>query len=544
MVSDNNLNNINIDDYILVDIIDVILNNEDMTYDIEVDIINRFEARNPKDGFSSISHNSATIFLFSPDDIEMASAKTGNWFVDNPQRGRSNNSAHIVRKDITRENFAELMKTIKEFGEPGFYFADSTEHCTNPCAEISFYPIYDGQTGFQGCNLCEINGGMCTDEIEFIKAVRAATILGTLQAGYTDFKFLSDVSNKIFEREALLGVSITGWMNNPDVLFNEKNLKQGAQLSKQINAQVADIIGINHAARITTVKPSGSASIILGTASGIHPEHSKKYLRHAQLNKDTEIARLLKKTNPYMIEESVWSTNKTDYVAAFPIIAKERSIFKSDMFGVKLLEKVKLAQSAWVVEGTNVDLCVDKTSRHNVSNTITVDDWDAVEEYVFENRYSFSGVSFLAMSGDKDYAQAPFTEVIESNEIIAKYGNGAIFASGLVVEALKAFHNNLWNACSTAFGYGEDITSDNNINLLKKDWVRRFDKYAKNYFNDDKKQAEYCLKDVYNLHKWEKIQQNLQDIDWIAELHEKKFTDIDTLASAACVGGNGEGCAI
>jgi ribonucleoside-diphosphate reductase alpha chain len=283
-------------------------------------------------------------------------------------------------------------------------------------------------------------------------------------------------------------------------------------------------------------------SVLLKTASGIHPEHAPMYLRTAQMNKESEVAQLLKKTNPHMVEDSVWSANKTDYAISFPVISPKGSIFKDDLLGVKHLELVRKAQKFWVEEGTNVELCVEKSTRHNISNTIVVDDWDAVEEYVFENRDSFSGVSFLAMSGDKDYVQAPFTKVIDAKEITKTYGNGGIFASGLVVDALKAFNNDLWAACATANGFGEDITSDDNINLLKKDWVRRFIKFSKNHFKDDLKKAEYCLKDVYNLHKWEKIQQNLVDIDWINELHEKKFIDISTTGSAACVGGSEEGC--
>ena len=178
---------------------------------------------------------SATICLFSPDDEEMMNAKTGNWFMDNPQRGRSNNSAVIVRDKTTPEEFGKIMESVKQFGEPGFVFVESTEHTTNPCVEIGMYPQINKKSGWQGCNLTEINGGKCNTEEDFYKACRAASILGTLQAGYTDFKFLSETSKKIFDREALLGVSITGWMNNPDILFNEKILEKGAEIVKEVN---------------------------------------------------------------------------------------------------------------------------------------------------------------------------------------------------------------------------------------------------------------------------------------------------------------------
>jgi ribonucleoside-diphosphate reductase alpha chain len=479
---------------------------------------------------------SATICLFSPDDEEMMNAKTGNWFIDNPQRGRSNNSAVIVRDKTTPEQFGKIMESVKQFGEPGFVFVESTEHTTNPCVEIGMFPQINKQSGWQGCNLTEINGGMCNTEEDFYKACRAASILGTLQAGYTDFRFLSDTSKKIFDREALLGVSITGWMNNPDILFNEKILEKGAKIVRDTNKKIASIIGINPAARTTCVKPSGNASVLLQTASGIHAEHSEMYIRNVQLNKESEITQAIIKSNPYMVEESVWSAGGTDVVVSFPILPNKGSIYKDDLIGVKHLELVKKAQKHWVDTGTNEDLCADKGVRHNVSNTILVDDWDEVEKYVFENRHSFAGISFLSMMGDKDFNQAPNTAVIPAKEMVKKYDAAAIFASGLVVDALKVFPN-LWDACSTAQGYGLDISLESSENAARQDWVRRFNNFAENYLKGDVKKAEYCLKDSYLLHKWNKIQTNLKPIDWMDDLTEKKYTDVDTLGAAACAGG-------
>ena len=479
---------------------------------------------------------SATICLFSPDDEEMMNAKTGNWFMENPQRGRSNNSAVIVRDKTTSEQFGKIMESVKQFGEPGFVFVESKEHTTNPCVEIGMYPQINKKSGWQGCNLTEINGGKCNTEEDFYKACRAASILGTLQAGYTDFKFLSDTSKKIFDREALLGVSITGWMNNPEILFDEKILQKGAKIVKEVNKEVAAILGINAAARTTCVKPSGNASVLLQTASGIHAEHSNMYIRNVQMNKESEITQAIMKTNPYMVEESVWSAGGTDVVVSFPILPKKGSMYKDDLLGVKHLELVKKAQKYWVEAGTNEDLCADKGVRHNVSNTIIVDDWDAVEKYVFENRHSFAGISFLGMTGDKDYNQAPNTAVITAKDMVKKYGNAAVFASGMVVDALKCY-NNLWDACSTAKGFGEDISLETSENAVKRDWVRRFKKFAENYLNDDTEMAEHCLKDAYLLHKWNKIQSTLKTVDWKEDIKERKYTDVDTLAAAACAGG-------
>jgi len=479
---------------------------------------------------------SATICLFSPDDEEMMNAKTGNWFMENPQRGRSNNSAVIVRDKTTPELFGKIMQSVKQFGEPGFVFVESTEHTTNPCVEIGMFPQINKKSGWQGCNLTEINGGMCNTEEDFYKACRAASILGTLQAGYTNFKFLAETSKKIFDREALLGVSITGWMNNPDILFNEKILEKGAKIVRDTNRKVAAIIGINPAARTTCVKPSGNASVLLQTASGIHAEHSKMYIRNVQMNKESEITQAIIKSNPYMVEESVWSSGGTDVVVSFPIVPKNGSIFKDDLLGVKHLELVKKAQKHWVNAGTNVELCADKGIRHNVSNTIIVDDWDEVEKYVFENRHSFAGISFLAMTGDKDYNQAPNTAVIDAKEMVKKYDTAAIFASGLVVDALKVFPN-LWLACSTAQGWGMDISLESTENAARQDWVRRFKNFAENYCGSDATRAEHCLKDSYLLHKWNKIQANLKQMSWQEDLTEKKYTDVDTLGAAACAGG-------
>ena len=479
---------------------------------------------------------SATICLFSKDDQEMLDAKTGNWFIDNPQRGRSNNSAVIVRDECTEDEFKNIMKSIKEFGEPGFYFVESKEHTTNPCVEIGMFPQIDGKTGWQGCNLTEINGGKCTSKEEFFKACRAGSIMGTLQAGYTDFKYLEQTSKEIFEREALLGVSVTGWMNNPEILLDVEIQKEGAEIVKKVNKEVAALIGINPAARTTCVKPSGNASVLLETASGIHAEHSPRYLRHIQLNKETEVGQLIAQTNPYMVEESVWSANNTDYCVGFPIITPEGSLYREELYGTDLLEKVKLVQQNWVEAGTNVELCADPTVRHNVSNTVTVMPhmWGKVEDYVYKNRHSFAGISFLGGTGDKDYAQAPMTEVLNEDQIVNKYGKAALFASGLIVDTRKSGFRDLWEAIMYAT---MDPQYRGEISDLNAEWIRRFNKFADNYFMKDTQECGNCLKDVFLLHKWTKIQQNIQPIDFVSQLDEKRFTDIDTMGSAACQGG-------
>jgi len=484
---------------------------------------------------------SATICVFDKDDEQMLSAKTGNWFIDNPQRGRSNNSAMIIRDEITREEWANIMSKVKQFGEPGFIFSDDKEFLFNPCVEIGMKPqTEDGRSGWQFCNLVEQNGGKIVDYEKFERSATAAAILATLQAGYTDFKYLSKETKEITEREALIGVSITGWMNNPRVLFDEGNMVRAAKKVLEVNKLVAKLIGINPAARTTCAKPSGNASVLLGTASGIHGEHSDIYFRNVQMNEQDEVLAVIRKINPKMVEKSVWSPNGTDYVVSFPVFTKEGSITKDQLMGVKQLDFVKKAQQFWVEAGTDVSLCVDKRLRHNISNTISVDDWDEVEEYLYQNRKYFAGVSLMSAAGDKAYAQAPFTEVKTADQILNEYGSASMFASGLIVDGLHAFNNNLWVACDTLFGYGEKLTDDS-TDLLKRDWVRRAEKFADEHFGGDKERMTYCLKDCYNLHKMTKILLEMKPIDFTKELVSEKFTEVDTIGAVAC---NGDTCTV
>lgn len=284
-------------------------------------------------------------------------------------------------------------------------------------------------------------------------------------------------------------------------------------------------------------KPSGNASVLLGTASGIHGDHSARYFRNVQMNDQDEVTHLITEKNPKMVEQSVWSQNKTDVVVSFPITADEDSIFKKDLLGVKQLEYVKRAQQVWIEEGTNIDLCVDSRLRHNVSNTITVDDWDEVEQYIFDNRKYFAGISLLSALGDRAYPQAPFTEVYSPEEIYQMYGVAAFFASGLIVDGQHAFNNNLWTACDTVSGHGIKLNPDDSSHLLMRDWVRRAKKFAKTYFENDLEKMSACLKDVSNLHKWESITRSMQYIDFSKELTQQTYTEVDSLGAQSCNGG-------
>lgn len=484
---------------------------------------------------------SATICLFSKDDKEMLNAKTGHWIHSNPQRARSNNSVVLMRDSLTREEWAEIMKSVKQFGEPGFIFTDNLDNLYNPCVEIGMqaYDFDTGESGWQFCNLVESNGAKCNSREEFLEIVKAASIMSTLQAGYTDFKYLGEATKRIVEREALIGVSITGWMNNPDVLFDEQNMIDGATLVRETNKEIAALIGINPAARTTCAKPAGNTSILLQTESGIHAAHSERYLRLMTMNEQDDVLALFRETNPKMVEKSVWSATGTDYVVAFPVESSKQTILKKDVMGVKQLEYVKKAQQFWVEYGTNHDLCVREGLRHNISNTISVDDWDAVEQYLFDNRQWFAGVSLMSSFGDKGFPQAPFTEVLTPEQMIERYGTASMFASGLIVDGLAAFNDNLWSACDTLMGYGELLTDDKK-DLLKRDWVRRAKKFAGNYFDGDSAKMVECLKECYTLHKWESIVKNLKPIDFASALKAKTFIDVGTMGAQACSGGQCE----
>jgi ribonucleoside-diphosphate reductase alpha chain len=471
-------------------------------------------------------------------------AKTGNWFIDNPQRARSNNSALLVRGKTSKELFDTLINSTKQFGEPGFVFAESNEVVYNPCVEIGMIPrTVDYRSGWQGCNLCEINGGKMNNRDTFLDACKAAAILGTLQAAYTDFRYVSPVSKEIFDYEALLGVSITGFMNNPKTLLNEDILREGAELIKKINKLVAGYIGIRPAARTTCVKPSGNASVLLETTSGIHGDHSPSYFRVMQLNKNEETAKYLMDKYPDLLEESVWSATNADYALFIPVKSKDGSIYKKDLLGVKQLEAVRLVQQSWVEAGTNVEACIQPYLRHNVSNTISVDNWDEVSQYIWDNQNWIAGISLMAHTGDKIYNQAPFTEVLNPTEIIARYGDAALLASGLIVDGLHLFDNNLWRACDYLLDKEKRLPLDGTRTqvLLKKDWLKRAKKFASRFF-DSMEDLVFCMKDVHLFHKWmktEKMMRNIDIEDILANI-EPEYTDVSTLGAVACAGANCE----
>lgn len=413
------------------------------------------------------------------------------------------------------------------------------------------------------CNLSEVNGKFAKDEETFYKQCKAASIIGTLQAGYTDFEYLGDDTEEIIEREALLGVSITGLMDNPEVLFDPKIQKRGAEIVNETNRAVAKLIKINPAARTTCIKPSGSASILLESASGIHAHHARRYLRRIQSNEEESSLAFFKQHNPLAVEKSVWSATGTDYSVIFPCEVPKGAIVNNQISALEFLEKIKSTQLNWVKTGTNKELCAIPYLEHNVSSTVTVkdDEWEDVSKFLYENRYHFTGVSLLSLSGDLDYHQSPRASVLTPNELVKEYGDASVFASGLVVDGLAAFNDNLWAACDAAIGIGEDIKDEleepsypkqRNYKALssyfeareqyeswfaKKDWVRRLNQFAERYFDGDLRRATYCCKHVSLWKTWVDLRREYKEVDWSQMECGPEYQNADEQAAAACSGG-------
>lgn len=478
---------------------------------------------------------SASLALFSPDDEEMAKAKTGNWYIENPQRARSNNSALLLKNETTFEEFQTLMESVKEFGEPGFIWSESTEMIFNPCVEIGMWPVDEesGKSGWQGCNLSTINCSSVTDEDDFYERCKAAAIIGTLQAGFTKLAYLGETSEKIFDREALLGVSLTGTMEKHDLVLSEKVLTKGAKIAVETNKQLAKKININQAARVTCLKPEGTSSSMLGTSSGIHPHHAKRYIRHVQANVLEAPYQHFKKLNPQACELSSWSANNTDEVIKFPIEVPDGAKLKNQLPAVDMLSVVKETQKNWVNSGKNRALCTQDYLSHNVSNTVTVkpDEWEAVTKYIYDNRKYFAGISLIPQSGDKDYPQAPFTTVYTSREIVKEYGDAALWCSGLIELGLNAFNNNLWAACDYV-SLNQAKEDDSQDKLL---FMTKMKNFAGKYFDSDIKRLTYCMKDVYNWKIYCDLYNSFKKVDY-TQLAETEDNTVG-IEEISCAGG-------
>lgn len=488
---------------------------------------------------------SSSLHIFSKDDEEMLTAKLGYWWEDNPQRARSNNSVVLVKDETTKDEFLNIFNTVRESGEPGFAWFDSTEMVSNPCFEIGLYPVDEttGETGWGMCNLSEINMGKVKNQKEFLEACTAAAILGTIQAGYTEFKYLTKATQNVVERESLIGVSMTGMMSKPDISFSPETQRQGAQLIKTINEKVAKLLGINPAARTTCIKPSGTASGLLETSAGIHPEHSSKYIRHMQANKMEEPIKFFKKFNPHAFEEG---SKESDYCISFVVDVPKSARTKANVTALDLLKAVVDTKKNWINHGRNLERCVKPYLSHNVSNTIHVRDheWEEVGEFIYENRYALTGVSLISEHGDKDYYQAPYTTIHSPKEILARYGDASFFTGGLNVWALQVFPN-IWEA-STYLLYGpspskvpdvEKSIAELRQEAERKTWRTRAIRFAKKHFSGDLQKLTYCMKDITILKKASDLTRDYVSVPW--DKFFEKENNVKKADSVACSGPGG-----
>ena len=329
----------------------------------------------------------------------MISCKAGTWWEKNPQRARANNSAVLVRHRITKSFFKELWERIElsNSGEPGIYFTNDKEWGTNPCCEIALRP-------FQFCNLCEVNVSDVKDQEDLNSRVRAASFLGTLQAGYTQFHYLRSVWQRTTEREALVGVSMTG-VGSGNVA--DLDLEQAAKIAVQENKDVAKKIGIRSAARVTTIKPAGTSSIVLGCSSGIHAWHGEYYIRRLRVGKNEDIYSYLMINHPELVEDEYFRPHDTAVISV-PQKAPDDAILRGET-ALSLLERVKSFSSTWIRPGH-----ISGNNTHNISATVSIKEheWHDVGEWMWKNRDYYNGLAVLPHNGG-NYVQAPFEDCDE-----------------------------------------------------------------------------------------------------------------------------------
>ena len=341
----------------------------------------------------------ALISLFSINDDDMVACKSGDWWESNPQRGRANNSAVLIRHKLEEDDFKELWKRVEASGsgEPGIYLSNDKDWGTNPCCEIALRP-------YQFCNLCEVNVSDVRDQEDYEARIRAAAFIGTLQAGYTDFHYLRQIWKKTTEKDALIGVSMTG-IGSAAVL--QLDMKAAAKITLAENARVAKLLGIKKAARTTTVKPAGTTSLTLGTSSGIHAWHNDYYIRRLRVGKNEAIYTYLEINHPELIEDEFFRPHDTA-VISIPQCAPSGSILRTES-PIQTLERVRKVATEWVTPGHR-----NGSNTHNVSCTISLRDheWDSVGSWMWENRKHYNGISVLPYMGGS-YQQAPFEDCSE-----------------------------------------------------------------------------------------------------------------------------------
>lgn len=328
---------------------------------------------------------------------ELLSTNKLPWYLVHPYRARANNSAVLPRGKVSEEEFRALLKVVEasRCGEPGIYWTNNEDWGTNPCCEIGLRP-------YQMCNLTTINVSAIKSQEDFNLAAGAAAFLGTLQAGYTDFHYLNPKWKLACEKEALLGVSMTGIASGN---IDNLNAAEAAQYAKDVNEQLAAEIGINKAARVTTVKPEGTSSLVLGTSSGIHAWHGEYYIRRMRAGKDEALAQYLMQVVPELVEEDVTDPNQV--VLSFPQKAPEGAVLRHESM-MELLDRVRNISENWVRAGHR-----SGDNYHNVSCTISVkdDEWESLTDWMWDHRDVYNGISVMPFFGSTAYPQMPFEDI-------------------------------------------------------------------------------------------------------------------------------------
>lgn len=519
---------------------------------------------------------SALIVLFSPSDKETLTCKTGNWWETAPWRARANFSMLLIRSnDADLEHFKIAMKAVREYGDPGFIFSNSTEMGYNPCVEAGLLPLYITKddipvenysldlidfknrkthlangykfyVGWSFCNLDEINAAIIKGEDDFREAAWAAAFIGTLQAGYTDVGYLTDISRKIMEREALLGVSLTGVMDNKDIILNFPLLRRMAEYVVEVNKEIAAIIGINQASRCTVGKPAGNTTITFSNdrylySSGFNLQKtSGKMIRRIQVNKSSPIAQYFKAHNPHLVSESKHSRDKTDYSIAFPVEVMPGTLSTENTTPIEFLEMLKEAYRAWVLPGTGLPERSEGCF-HNISNTCDVTDgkWSELGRYIWQNREHFAGIALLASSGAYVYHQAPMQPIIDKADLIDKFGDLNFSAARQIAEMLESIGLTIPDVAAPLISMATDMNAwriQRDFGRHRLFWQMLFDQITRTLRVGSIHDALQLIASSFDEELWASLTADLKEVDYSKMIEESdNTTRAENLACASGV---------
>ena len=500
---------------------------------------------------------SAGIAIFSLDDLEVLSAKTGDWWPRLKHRARFNNSVALVRGQTSWEDFSRLWEFTRQFGEPGLLWCYDTNIVSNPCGEVGWDPrirlcrndlrlekllrtyqgpVWDlgggvvGLSGWGDCNLCTISGKSLRSRDDFLEACEETALIGTLQATFTDLGYLGPVSEEISRHEALIGVAIGGVMHAPQITLDPGTLEEGVRRVLMVNEEVAQKVGINPAARTTLGKPDGNCSCLLGGEPGANGAHSARYFRLSRASELEAPFRHFQAVNPTACEPTQ-GEKPGEWVIRFCVETPPGTILKENISARQSLDNILTLYRHWVRPGTRPERSLAPHLTHNLSNTIPVRDheWEEVKQKVFAHQEGLAGLTFLADSGDLDYAQAPYTRVRTPAEQETLYGRDNV---KMACELLRPNHfpfNNPWEATPVLLGWSEENTP------RRKEFVHRLRSWAEESLGGDLRQADHCLKDAWLWALWTRLRADFQPVDYTTMIEETPTLDLR--GEQACAGG-------